>query len=161
MRSSICLTFIRFRRCTKIHINIGSLRVHQSVRLSLCPFDSPNCLHILSMVSRSTARQPTQGVGSIRRGSSKIQKNYKIILNLQISTSSQTSSPSIFQPFTQPFLTRNFKQQASKYYKELLYSQKWKPEIQIFSFRSRMTLFCKQNRESTKGEFEVKNRIKT
>ena len=45
MRSSICLTFIGFRRCTKIHINIDSLRVHQSVRPSLCPFYSQNCLH--------------------------------------------------------------------------------------------------------------------
>ena len=35
-----------------------------------------NCLHILSKVFRSTARQPTQKVGSIRCGSSKIQKNY-------------------------------------------------------------------------------------
>ena len=76
MRSSICLTFIGFRRCTKIHINIDSLRVHQSVRPSLCPFYSQNCLHILSKVSRSTARQPTLGVGSIRCGSSKIQKSF-------------------------------------------------------------------------------------
>ena len=76
MRSSICLTFIGFRRCTKIHINIDSLRVHQSVRPSLCPFYSQNCLHILSKVSRSTARQLTLGVGSIRCGSSKIQKSY-------------------------------------------------------------------------------------
>ena len=37
-RSSICLTFIGFRRCTKIHTNIDSLRVHRSVRQSLCPF---------------------------------------------------------------------------------------------------------------------------
>ena len=60
----------------KIHINIDSLRVHQSVRPSLCPFYSQNCLHILSKVSRSTARQPTLGVGSIRCGSSKIQKSF-------------------------------------------------------------------------------------
>ena len=60
----------------KIHINIDSLRVHQSVRPSLCPFYSQNCLHILSKVSKSTARQPTPGVGSIRCGSSKIQKSY-------------------------------------------------------------------------------------
>ena len=53
-----------------------SLRVHQSVRPSLCPFYSQNCLHILSKVSRSAARQPTLGVGSIRCGSSKIQKSY-------------------------------------------------------------------------------------
>ena len=60
----------------KIHINIDSLRVHQSVRPSLYPLYSPNCLHILSKVFRSTARQPTQEVGSIRCGSSRIQKNY-------------------------------------------------------------------------------------
>ena len=70
------LPYITFRRCTKIHISIDSLRVHRSVRPSLCQFYSQNCLHILSKVSRSTARQPTQGVGSIRCGSSKIQKNY-------------------------------------------------------------------------------------
>ena len=76
VRSSICLTFIGFRRCTKVHINIDSLRVHRSVRPSLYPFYSQNCLHILSKVFRSTARQPTQEVGSIRCGSSRIQKNY-------------------------------------------------------------------------------------
>ena len=76
VRSSLCLTFIRFRRCTKIHINIDSLRVHRSVQPSLYPLYSQNCLHILSKVFRSTARQPTQEVGSIRCGSSRIQKNY-------------------------------------------------------------------------------------
>ena len=76
VRSSICLTFIGFKRCTKIHINIDSLRVYRSVRPSLYPFYSQNCLHILSKVFRSTARQPTQEVGSIRCGSSRIQKNY-------------------------------------------------------------------------------------
>ena len=76
VRSSICLTFIGFRRCTNIHINIDSLRVHRSVRPSLYPLYSQNCLHILSKVFRSTARQPTQEVGSIRCGSSRIQKNY-------------------------------------------------------------------------------------
>ena len=62
VRSSIRLTFTGFRRCTKVHINIDSLRVHQSVRPSLYPFYSHNCLHILSKVFRSTARQPTQEV---------------------------------------------------------------------------------------------------
>ena len=74
-RSSICLTFIGFRRCTIIHINIDSLRVHRSVRPSLYPFYSLNCLHILSNVFRSTARQPTSEVGSIRCGSSKIRSS--------------------------------------------------------------------------------------
>ena len=37
MRRSICLTFIGFWRCTKTHINIDSLRVYRSVRLSLYP----------------------------------------------------------------------------------------------------------------------------
>ena len=50
--------------------------VHRSVRPSLYPFYSQNRLHILSKVFRSTARQPTQEVGSIRCGSSRIQKNY-------------------------------------------------------------------------------------
>ena len=72
VRSSICPTFIGFRRCTKIHITIDSLRVHRSVRTSLYPFYSQHCLHILSKVFRSTARQPTQEVGSIRCGSSRI-----------------------------------------------------------------------------------------
>ena len=56
-----------------------------------------------------------------------------------MSTLSQTSSPSIFLPFTHPFLTRNLKADL-----QLLHSQKWKSEIQIFSFRSRGTLFCKE-----------------
>ena len=55
-----------------------------------------NCLHVLSKVFRSTARRPTQEVGSIRCGSLRIKKNYKITLNLQISSLSQTSSPLIF-----------------------------------------------------------------
>ena len=76
MKSSVCLTFIGFRRCTKIHINIDSLRVHRSVQTSLYPLYSQNCLHILRKVFRSTARQPTQEVGSIRCGSWRIQKNY-------------------------------------------------------------------------------------
>ena len=60
-------------------------------------------------VFRSTARHPTQGVGSIRCGSSKMQKNFTIILNLKISTLTQPSSPLIFLPCTQRFLTRNLK----------------------------------------------------
>ena len=47
-KSSICHTFIGFQRCTKIPINTDSLRVHRSVRPSLYPFYSQNCLHILS-----------------------------------------------------------------------------------------------------------------
>ena len=53
----------------KIHINTDSLRVHRSVWPSLYPFYSQNCLHILSKVFRSTAKHPTQEVGSIRCGS--------------------------------------------------------------------------------------------
>ena len=68
-KSSICHTFIGFQRCTRIPINTDSLRVHRSVRPSLYPFYSQNCLHILSKVFRSTAKHPTQEVGSIRCGS--------------------------------------------------------------------------------------------
>ena len=63
MKSSICHTFIGFQRCTKIPINTDSLRVPRSVRPSLYPFYSPNCLHILSKVFRSTAKQPTPRSG--------------------------------------------------------------------------------------------------
>ena len=52
MKSSICHTFIGFQRCTKIPINTDLLRVHRSVRPSLYPFYSQNCLHILSKVFR-------------------------------------------------------------------------------------------------------------
>ena len=47
-KRSICLTFIGFRICTRIHINIDSLRVHRSVRPNHYPyaFYSQNCLHI-------------------------------------------------------------------------------------------------------------------
>ena len=62
-KSSICHTFIGFQRCTKIPINTDSLRVHRSVRPSLYPFYSQNCLHILSKVFKSTAKHPTQEVG--------------------------------------------------------------------------------------------------
>ena len=58
-----------FQRCTKIPINTDSLQVPRSVRPSLYPFYSQNGLHILSKVFRSTARQPTPEVGSIRCGS--------------------------------------------------------------------------------------------
>ena len=60
----------------KILINIDSLRVYRSVRPRLYSFYSQKCLHIWSKVFRSTARQPTHEVGSIRCGSSRIQKNY-------------------------------------------------------------------------------------
>ena len=51
MKSSICHTFIGFKRCTKIPINTDLLRVHRSVRPSLYPFYSQNCLHILARTS--------------------------------------------------------------------------------------------------------------
>ena len=54
MKSSICYTFIGFEGCTKIPINTDSLRVHLSVRLSLYPFYSQNCLHILSKVCETS-----------------------------------------------------------------------------------------------------------
>ena len=69
MRSSICLTFIGFRKCTKIPINTDSFLVHRSVRPSLHPFYLQNCLYIVSKVFRSTVKQPSQEVGSIRWGS--------------------------------------------------------------------------------------------
>ena len=68
------------------------MRAHGSVRPSLYPFYSQNCLHILSKVFRSTARQPTQEVGLIRCGSSSIQKesldhlkypNFNLITNIK------------------------------------------------------------------------------
>ena len=42
------------------------MRVLRVVRPSLYPFYSQNCLHIFSKVFRSTAKHPTQEVGSIR-----------------------------------------------------------------------------------------------
>ena len=63
-------------RLIPLHINTDSLPVHQSVPPSLYRFFSQNCLHILSKVFRSTAKQPTPEVGSIRCGSSRIQKSY-------------------------------------------------------------------------------------
>ena len=60
----------------KIPLNTDSLRVPRSVRQCLYQFYSPNCLHILSKILRSTAKQLTQEVGSIRCGSLRIQKNY-------------------------------------------------------------------------------------
>ena len=53
---------------------------------SLYPFFLQSCLHILSKVFRSTAKQPILEVGWIRCGSSKIQRSYWNILNLRIST---------------------------------------------------------------------------
>ena len=85
-------------------------------------------------------------------------KKWEIILNLRISTLSQTSSPLIFLPLTQPFLTRNLKQ-ASNCYQEILPSQKWKSEIQIFSFRSRGTLFVKEHSDS-KSKYTEEDIIK-
>ena len=60
----------------KIHINTDSLPVHSSAPPNLYPFFSRNCLHVLSKVFRSTAKQPTREVGSIRRGSLRIQRSY-------------------------------------------------------------------------------------
>ena len=60
----------------KIRINTDSLPVHPSVPPNLFPFFSQNCLHILSKVFRSIAKQPTQEVESIRCGSLRIQRSY-------------------------------------------------------------------------------------
>ena len=65
---------------------MNSLPVRPGAPPSLYPFFLPSCLHILSKVSRSTAKQPILEVGWIRYGSSKIQRSYWNILNLQIST---------------------------------------------------------------------------
>ena len=73
-------------RCIKIHINIDSLPVRSGAPPSLYPFFLPSCLHILSKVFRSTAKQPILEVGWMRCGSSKIQRSYWNILNLRIST---------------------------------------------------------------------------
>ena len=53
---------------------------------SLYPFFLQSCLHILSKVFRSTAKQPILEVRWIRCGFSKIQRSYWNILNLRIST---------------------------------------------------------------------------
>ena len=44
MSSSICFTFIGFRRCTKIRIN--TLLVLRRVQAIVYPFYAQNCLHI-------------------------------------------------------------------------------------------------------------------
>ena len=98
MESWICHTFIGFQRCTQFPKNIDLLLVHRSVRPSRYLFYSQNCLHILSKAFRSTAKHPTQEVGSIRCGSSRIHYNYYDNLNLLILTLSQALSPSIFHP---------------------------------------------------------------
>ena len=67
---------------------------------NLYPFFSRNCLHILSKVFRSTAKQPTREVKSIRWGSLRIQRSYKNILNLQLSIMLQASSHLIFPLYT-------------------------------------------------------------
>ena len=54
----------------------NSFRVPRSVRPSFYPFYSQNSFLILSKVFRSTAKQFTQQVGSIRCGFSRMQKNY-------------------------------------------------------------------------------------
>ena len=82
--NSICHIFIGFQRCIKIHINIDSLPVRPGAPLSLYPFFLQSCLHILSKVFRSTAKQPILEVVWIRCGSSKIQGSYWNILNLRI-----------------------------------------------------------------------------
>ena len=53
-----------------------SMAGYQSVPPSLYRFFLQNCLHILSKVFRSTAKQPTPEVGLIRCGSSRIQRIY-------------------------------------------------------------------------------------
>ena len=58
----------------------------------------PSCLHILSKVFRSTANQHILEVGWIRCGSSKIQRSYWNILNLQISTINKHQIFRLFNP---------------------------------------------------------------
>ena len=54
--------YIRFHRCTKIHINTFITGFVQNVSPSLYQFFSQNCLHILSMVFKSTTKQPRSGI---------------------------------------------------------------------------------------------------
>ena len=68
-RALFAIHLLDSKDATKIPINTDSLRVPRSVRPSLYPFYSQNCLHILSKVFRSTAKHPTPEVGSIRCGS--------------------------------------------------------------------------------------------
>ena len=76
--NSICHIFIGFQRCIKIHINMYSLPIQPSAPPSstIYPFFLQSCLHILSRVFRSTAKQSILEVGWIRCGSSKIQRSY-------------------------------------------------------------------------------------
>ena len=65
-----------FKKANIVVINDTSLPVHPSPPPNLYPFFSRNCLHILSNVFRSTEKQPTPEVGSIRCGSTRIQRSY-------------------------------------------------------------------------------------
>ena len=61
--TSICHICIGFQICTKIPINIDPLPVQPSVQPSIYPFFLKRCLHILSKVFRSIAKQHILEVG--------------------------------------------------------------------------------------------------
>ena len=72
----------------------------------LPPMLSPNSYTDLIKVFRSTAKQPTQDVGSVRRWSSGNSRNYKKIIKLKLLTMPLASNLSIFLHFIQPHLRR-------------------------------------------------------
>ena len=64
-RFTIILDKIGFQKCIKTHINIDSLPVQPGASPSLYLFFLQSCLHILSKVFRSTAKQPRSGVNQM------------------------------------------------------------------------------------------------
>ena len=91
---------IGLQRCTRIHIHIDSWRFQRSVRPSLYPFYSRNCLHIFKLGFQKYCKTAYSGSGINQMWNLK-SPNFNLITSIK--------SYLIFRPFTQPFLTRNLK----------------------------------------------------
>ena len=70
-----------------------------------------------------------------------VQRNCWIIWDLQFQPRHKHQVLRFFDPLHSRYPPEG-RRRAGNYYKELLHSQKWKPEIQIFGFGSRGALFC-------------------
>ena len=144
MRSWICLTFIGFRRCIKIHINIDSLWVHRSFRPSLYPFFSQNRLHIKQKYYETAYSRSGINQMWILKNSKELldhlnSLNFNLITNIK---------PFDFLTLCTTIPHQKLKIRIATFIRISFIHKKWKSEIQISSFRSWGPYFVREHSES-------------
>ena len=116
----VCSSFDRQTSDKVIHISRSSKHMTQEIHVHLYRLPDNHQQTVQSKKDNQDDRIPMNACvvsnasicccdNSVRRRILKNSKELLEHLELRISTLSQTSSPSTFRPFTQPFLTRNLK----------------------------------------------------